>query len=58
MVGILLATLYQPLWQVGIVGGEEFCLVMVAFVLLVGWQQPAWRVVIFCAAMGGMFLSH
>ena len=58
VVGILLATLYQPLWQVGIVGGEEFCLVMVAFVLLVGWQQPAWRVVIFCAAMGRVFLSH
>ena len=58
VVGILLATLYQPLWQVGIVGGEEFCLVMVAFVLLVGWQQPAWRVVIFCAAMGRVFLSY
>ena len=56
VVGILLAALYQPLWQVGIVGGKEFCLLVIAFVLLVRWKQPAWRVVMFCAVMGGLFL--
>ena len=56
VVGILLAALYQPLWQVGIVGGKEFCLLVIAFVLLVRWKQPAWRVVTFCAVMGGLFL--
>ena len=58
VVGILLATLYQPLWREGITGGKEFCLVLIAFVLLVGWKQPAWRVVILSAVMGHLFLRH
>ena len=57
VVGILLAALYQPLWRVGIEGGKEFCLLLIAFVLLVRWKQPAWRVVMFCAAVGGLILS-
>ena len=60
VVGILLAALFQPVWQTGIRGGAEFSLALVAlvaFVLLVGWRQPAWRVVLFWAAVGGLILA-
>ena len=57
MVGILLAALFQPVWQTGIRGGAEFSLALVAFVLLVSWRQPAWRVVLFCAGVGGLTLA-
>jgi hypothetical protein len=30
---------------------------LVAFVLLVGWQQPAWQLVLFCAAVGAFHLA-
>ena len=57
VVGILLAALFQPIWQTGIRGGAEFSLALVAFVLLVSWRQPAWRVVLFCAGVGGLTLA-
>ena len=57
VVGILLAALFQPVWQTGIRGGAEFSLALVAFVLLVAWRQPAWRVVLFCAGVGGLTLA-
>ena len=57
MVGILLAALFQPVWQTGICGGAEFSLALVALVLLVSWRQPAWRVVLFCAGVGGLTLA-
>ena len=53
VVGILLAALFQ----LDIRGGAEFSLALVAFVLLVSWRQPAWRVVLFCAAVGGLTLA-
>ena len=28
-----------------------------AFVLLVCWRQPAWRVVLFCSGVGGLTLA-
>ena len=56
MVGILLAALFQPVWHTGIRGSAEFSLALVAFVLLVGWRQPALRVVLFCAWVGGLIL--
>ena len=34
VVGIMLAALFQPVWQTGIRGGAEFSLPLVAFVLL------------------------
>ena len=55
--GILLAALFQPVWQTGIRGGAEFSLALVAFALLVGLRQPAWRVVLFCAVVGGLTLA-
>ena len=30
---------------------------LVVFVLLVSWRQPAWRVVLFCAGVGGLTLA-
>ena len=57
VVGILLAALFQPVWQTGIRGGAEFSLALVAFVLLVSWRQPAWQVVLFCAGVGGLTLA-
>ena len=52
-----MAALFQPVWQRGIRGGAEFSLALVAFVLLVSWHQPAWRVVLFCAVVGGLILT-
>ena len=57
VVGILLAALFHPVWQAGIRGGAEFSLALVAFVLLVSWRQPAWRVVLFCSGVGGLTLA-
>ena len=57
LVGILLAALFLPVWETGIRGGAEFSLALVAFVLLVSWRQPSWRVVLFCAGVGGLTLA-
>ena len=57
VVGILLAALFQPFWPIGIRRAAEFSLALVTFVLLVGWRQPAWRVVLFCAGVGGLTLA-
>ena len=57
VVGILLAALFEPLWLASIRTTAEFSLSLVAFVLLVSWRQPAWRVVLFCAGVGGSTLS-
>ncbi len=56
VVGILLAALFQSVWQTGICGGAKCSLALVAFVLLVSWLHPAWRVVLFCAGMGCLTL--
>ena len=55
--GIILTALSEPVWQTEIRGGSEFSLALVAFVLLMGWQQPAWRVVLFCALVEGLTLA-
>ena len=57
VVGVLLAALFQPVWLAGIKDSADFCLMMVAFLLLVGWRQPAWRVVVVCGLVGGFTLS-
>ncbi|WP_028951890.1 hypothetical protein [Synechococcus sp. CC9616] len=43
--------MFQPVWHTGIRCEAEFSLALVAFVLLVGWRQPAWRVVLFCSGV-------
>ena len=57
VVGVLLAALFQPVWLAGIKTSADFSLAMVAFLLLVGWKQPAWRVVVVCGLVGGFTLS-
>ena len=60
VMGILLAALFQPVWQKGIRGAAEFSLAFVAFgafVSLVSWRQPAWRVVLSCAGGGDLPLA-
>ncbi len=57
VVGILLATLFQPVWQSAVHGGAQFSLSITAFLMLICWKQPAWRVVLFCALVGGLIFS-
>ena len=47
VVAFLLAALFQPILQMGIRGGDEFSLALVAFLLLVIWRQPVRRMVLF-----------
>ena len=57
VVGILLAAFFQPVWQSAIRGSAEFSLAITAFLMLICWKQPAWRVVLFCALVGGLIFS-
>jgi len=52
VVGLLLAALYQPVWTSAIVRPADFCLVLVAFGLLVFWKAPPWLVVLLAALAG------
>lgn len=56
VVGILLASLYDPLWTTAILNPSDFALVSILFVMLVFWKLPPWIIVISGAA-GGMLLS-
>lgn len=56
VVGLLAATLYQPVWTSAIVGPAEFGLALVSFTLLSVWRRPAWLVVLVCG-LGGMALG-
>ena len=53
----LVAALFQPIWQSAILGRAEFSLAITAFLLLVCWNQPAWRVVMLCAVVGGLVFT-
>ena len=57
VVAVLLETLFQPVWQAGILSSSELTLALVALVLLVSWLQPGWRVVLKCAGVGGLALA-
>ncbi len=56
VVGLLVATLYQPVWTSAILGPHEFALALVGFSLLAIWRQPAWLAVLVCG-LGGVLLS-
>ncbi len=56
VVGLLAATLYQPVWTSAILGPHEFALALVGFTLLAVWRQPAWLAVLVCG-LGGVLLS-
>lgn len=52
VVGLLLAALYQPMWQSAIRGPEDFALVLLALVALQFWRLPPWLAVLACAGLG------
>jgi chromate transporter len=52
VVGLLLAALYDPVWNSAITGPADFGLALVAFGLLMFWKLPPWLVVVI-TAMGG-----
>lgn len=54
VVGLLLAALYQPVWQSAILGPADFSLALLALVALIFWRVPPWLVVILCAGAGGL----
>jgi len=56
VVGILLAALYDPVWQAGITGPTELAIGLAAFALLAWWKAPAWVLVVACPAAGIVFL--
>lgn len=56
VVGILLAALYDPVWTSSIRSTGDFALALVAFSLLIFWNQSPLRVVMF-TALGGAVLA-
>jgi chromate transporter len=57
VVGILLAAFYDPVWTGAINSTADFCLMAVAFLLLVFWKWPPWLVVILTALAAAVFLG-
>nr|WP_050794420.1 chromate transporter [Paenibacillus curdlanolyticus] len=52
VVGILLATLYDPIWTSAIGGGGDFALAVILFSMLAYWKLPPWTVVLVGVAGG------
>jgi chromate transporter len=52
VVGLLLAALYDPVWNSAIEGPADFGLALVAFGLLMFWKLPPWLVVVLTATGG------
>lgn len=57
VVGLLLAALYHPVFTGSIHGPREFALAVVAYAALSAGKQPAWAVVLGCAALGAFTLQ-
>ncbi len=56
VVGILGATLYDPVFTAGVQDMAGFALALACFVLLVSWKLPSWSVVL-VGAIGGICLT-
>lgn len=56
VVGLLLAALYDPVWNSAIKRPADFGLALVAFGLLMFWKLPPWLVVVI-TAMGGAAIA-
>jgi chromate transporter len=54
VVGLLLASLYRPVWTSAILAPADFAIGVVAFLLLALWAVPPWLVVIFGAAAASL----
>ena len=57
VVGLLLAALYDPVWNSAIKGPADFGLALVAFGLLMFWKLPPWLVVLITAAGGVVIVA-
>lgn len=51
-VGLLLATLYEPVWVNAILNPSDFALALLAVAALMVWKLPVWLVVTVCAGLG------
>ena len=52
VVGILAAALYHPVWTGAVFSPPDFAVAVAAFVLLVAWKTPPWKVVLLTALAG------
>lgn len=52
VVGLLLAALYQPVWNSAILQAEDFVLALLALIALMFWKWPPWLVVVSCGLAG------
>ena len=57
VVGLLLAALYDPVWNSAIKGRADFSLAVIAFGLLMFWRVPPWLVVLLTAVGGALIAA-
>lgn len=55
-VGVLVATLYNPVIREGVRGPKDFAVALLGFALLVPWRVPPWAVVLLMAGAGQALL--
>ena len=54
VVGLLLAALYSPVWSSAVRSAPDFCVAIVAFLLLEVWKVTPWIVVVVCSAVAAL----
>jgi len=54
VVGILLAALFDPIWNSTVHAPADFAIALAAFAALVLWKLPAWLVVVLTAVAGAL----
>ncbi len=57
VVGLLLAAFYNPVWISAIQNAADFCLAVVAFLLLIYRISPPWLVVVLTTMVTGLWLG-
>jgi chromate transporter len=57
VVGLLLAALWSPVIQHGVLGWPHALLAALATLTLMRWHWPAWAVVLACALVGAVTLG-
>ncbi|MFN8532673.1 MAG: chromate efflux transporter [Dehalococcoidia bacterium] len=55
VVGIVLASLYSPLFTSAILSPSDAGIALIALLLLAGWRLPPWIVVLVCACAGAVY---
>jgi chromate transporter len=56
VVGILIASFYEPIWNTAILSSTDFALAALLFSLLAFWKTPPW-IVVLIGAFGGYVIS-